>query len=83
MTHGDIADLLGIDAAELHPGTSRITVSVVAALARFWPERPDQRQWLQTAHGELDDRTPASVILEGKGDVVLNMLEAAYVGLPT
>jgi uncharacterized protein (DUF2384 family) len=40
-------------------------------------------RWLNTPHRELDERPPLSVMLEGRADVVRDMVEAAYLGIPT
>jgi hypothetical protein len=52
-------------------------------LLKFHDSRERMREWLNTPHRELAERAPLRVMLEGHADLVRNMLEAAYQGIPT
>lgn len=56
---------------------------ILALLTRFHPHADDRLLWLTTPHAELDDLSPLLLIVQGKTRVVRDMLEAAYMGLPT
>lgn len=55
----------------------------IELLQRLYPGVHGFRRWLNTPHRELDERTPLQVMLDGKANVVRNMLEAVHLGLPT
>lgn len=55
----------------------------IELLGKLEPSDQAAREWLNTPHRELDERTPLQVMLHGQADVVRDMLEAAYLGLPT
>ncbi|MEY4510616.1 MAG: hypothetical protein RLZZ450_2738 [Pseudomonadota bacterium] len=52
-------------------------------LNKLHPNAQSARSWLNTPHREFDERTPLQVMLDGRADAVRDMLEAAYLGLPT
>jgi uncharacterized protein (DUF2384 family) len=43
----------------------------------------DCYRWLRTPHDDLGGRTPKEVVEEGKGRIVIDMLEAAKAGQPS
>jgi hypothetical protein len=43
----------------------------------------DCHRWLRTPHDDLGGRTPKEVVEEGKGQTVIDMLEAAKAGQPS
>jgi uncharacterized protein (DUF2384 family) len=43
----------------------------------------DCYRWLRTPHDDLGGRTPKEVVEEGKGQTVIDMLEAAKAGQPS
>lgn len=51
-------------------------------LDRAFGERRRVRAWLNSPHPDLGGRTPISVVLEGRSEVLVDMLEAALEGLP-
>ena len=46
------------------------------------PKKGDTRVWLHTPHPDLDGLMPLDVILQGQGQVIADMLEAAINGYP-
>jgi uncharacterized protein (DUF2384 family) len=43
----------------------------------------DARAWLNTPHPDLGERTPIEVILSGRADAIVTLLENAIEGLPS
>ena len=54
----------------------------VMALDRYFGRRKESLAWLNTANPELDARRPKDFILEGKAEIVADMLEGALAGVP-
>ena len=52
------------------------------ALARLVGSREGIRIWMNAPNPQLEDRTPLSVVLEGQGEVIAEMLEDMLVGQP-
>lgn len=62
----------------LHP-----VMRTLELLRVLLPKEADTRVWLHTPHADLDGLTPLAVILQGKGEVIADMLEAAINGYPS
>lgn len=69
------------DAASLQSGLVPIK-HVLALLDRATRNRKEARAWLNSAHPDLDDRTPLEIILAGDADAVVTLLENAIGGQP-
>ena len=52
-------------------------------LSRATRHPSDARAWLNNPHPDLDGRTPLDVILDGRADAVVTLLENAATGLPS
>jgi hypothetical protein len=55
----------------------------IELLRKLHPSAQSAREWLNTPHRELEERAPLQVMLDGRADAVRDMLEGAYLGLPT
>jgi uncharacterized protein (DUF2384 family) len=55
--------------------------TVVAAEQIFGGSRRRVLAWLNSPHGELDGKTPLSVLMAGQSEVVANMLEGTLAGV--
>jgi hypothetical protein len=51
-------------------------------LERIFDDRAVVLAWLNSPHQDLGRRTPMGVILEGRSNVVEDMLESALMGMP-
>jgi len=54
----------------------------IAILASLLGSKEKVRLWMNSPHSDLEGRTPLTVILEGNGAVVSEMLQAALAGEP-
>jgi uncharacterized protein (DUF2384 family) len=70
------------DAPSLQEGLGRFK-RVLALLTRATRNRKEARAWLNTPHPDLDERTPIDVMLSGRADAVITLLENALAGLPS
>jgi hypothetical protein len=55
---------------------------VLELLVGMYGKRARVRAWIHTPHPDLGGTTPMSLVLDGKADVVRDMLEAALAGIP-
>lgn len=55
----------------------------VMALHRYFGRRQESLAWLNTANPELEAKRPKDLVLEGKAEVVADMLEGALAGVTT
>jgi DNA-binding response OmpR family regulator len=53
----------------------------VAALHRYFDRREESLAWLNTANPELGAKRPKDLLLEGKAEIVADMLEGALAGV--
>jgi CheY-like chemotaxis protein len=53
----------------------------VMALHRYFGHRNESLAWLNTANPELDAKRPKDLVLEGKAEIVADMLEGALAGV--
>jgi hypothetical protein len=53
----------------------------VAALDRYFDRREESLAWLNTANPELGAKRPKGLLLEGKAEIVADMLEGALAGV--
>ena len=70
------------DAPSLQAGLGTIK-QALALLDRATRSRKEARAWLNSAHPDLDDRTPLEVILSGHADAIVTLLENAIAGRPS
>jgi hypothetical protein len=66
--------------AALQPGLAPIHRTVVA-MERIFGSRSSALAWLNSPNGELDGRTPLSVVMAGRAEVVADMLEGTLAGV--
>ena len=66
--------------APLQPRLAPVHRTVVA-LERILGSRSRALAWLNSPHGELDGKTPLSVVMAGKAEVVADMLEGTLAGV--
>jgi hypothetical protein len=66
--------------APLQPSLAPIHRTVVA-MERIFGNRSSARAWLNSPNGELDGRTPLSVVMAGRAEVVADMLEGTLAGV--
>lgn len=55
----------------------------VMALDRYFGRRKESLAWLNTANPELEAKRPKDLILEGRAEIVADMLEGALAGVST
>lgn len=53
----------------------------IVALYRYFGRRRESLAWLNTANPELDAKRPKDLVLEGKAEIVADMLEGALAGV--
>jgi CheY-like chemotaxis protein len=53
----------------------------VVALHRYFGRREESLAWLNTVNPELDAKRPKDLVLEGKAEIVADMLEGALAGV--
>lgn len=53
----------------------------VVALHRYFDRREESLAWLNTANPDLDAKRPKDLVLEGKAEIVADMLEGALAGV--
>lgn len=70
------------DASSLQEGLGRFK-RVLALLTRATRNRREARAWLNTPHPDLDERTPIDIMLSGRADAVIALLENALAGHPS
>lgn len=70
------------DAASLQGGMAPLARALSILSERLGPAR-EVRAWLNHPHPDLGDRTPMSVVLSGKSEVLADMLRAAVAGQPS
>ena len=70
------------DAPSLQQGLGPIKRSLTL-VSRGTRNRREARIWLNTPHPDLGEKTPLEVILSGRADAVVTLLENAIVGLPS
>jgi hypothetical protein len=70
------------DAVSLQGGLGPIKRSL-ALVARFTRSRREARAWLNSPHPDLGELTPLDVMLSGRADAVVALLENAIAGLPS
>lgn len=69
------------DAASLQPGLGPIKRSLTL-ISQVTRNRHQVLVWLNSPHPDLDEQTPLAVILSGRADAVVTLLENAIAGLP-
>ena len=69
------------DAIGLQPGLGPIKRSL-GLISRVTRNRREARAWLNSPHPDLEEQTPLEVILSGRADAVVTLLENAIAGLP-
>jgi CheY-like chemotaxis protein len=57
--------------------------SMLVALRRVYPDRKSVRAWLNTPHPSLRGKQPIELVLEGKAEVIADLLNATLAGVPT
>ena len=66
----------------IQPGLGPIKRSL-ALVARLTRNRREARAWLNSPHPDLGEKTPLAVMLSGRADALVALLENAIVGLPS
>ena len=69
------------DAVGLQPALGPIKRSL-GLVSRVTRNRREARAWLNSPHPDLEEQTPIEVILRGRADAVVTLLENAIAGLP-
>jgi len=59
----------------------KTAAEIKKALLGYFENDENRRLWLNFPHTDLGGRTPQSLIDEGRGEIVLDMLEAARMGV--
>jgi hypothetical protein len=70
------------DAPSLQQGLGPIKRSL-ALISRGTRSRREARIWLNSPHPDLGEKTPLEVILGGRADAIVALLENAIAGLPS
>jgi len=70
------------DAVSLQKGLGPIKRSL-ALVSRVTRNRREARAWLNSPHPDLGEKTPLEVMLSGRADAVVTLLENAIAGLPS
>lgn len=70
------------DAPSLQQGLGPIQRSL-ALVSQGTRNRLEARIWLNSPHPDLGEKTPLEVILSGRADAVVTLLENAMAGLPS
>lgn len=55
----------------------------VALLVKFHGTTAAVIEWMTTPHRELNEIEPGRLFLDGRGHIVVDMLEAAHAGIPS
>lgn len=70
------------DASNLQKGLGPIKRSL-ALISRRTRNRREARAWLNSPHPDLGEKTPLEVMLSGRADAIVTLLENAIAGLPS
>ena len=70
------------DAPRLQEGLRPIKRSL-ELISRVTRDRREARVWLNTPHPDLGGKTPLEVMLSGRADAVVTLLENALAGIPS
>ena len=62
---------------------AKTDAEIKKVLLGYFENGENLRLWLNSPHPDLGGRTPQSLIDEGRGQIVLDMLENAMMGIPS